>query len=155
MNIEGGQIFNVGFESIPKGSVLNDHSYCCQYGMFCDENDEIPLNMIPQCKEFHRKLIRTRVDDAKRLGTPFILPEFGACNDKINCALEIRALTEAADESLIGWAYWAFKYFDDPTTIVGNYLEGLFYENGTVQHDKISELTRTSMQRTQGTLISQ
>jgi len=32
MNIEGGQVFNVGFEESPgsiKTSVLNDHSYCC------------------------------------------------------------------------------------------------------------------------------
>jgi hypothetical protein len=113
MNVEGGKVFNIGFEEAPGTNldtqVLNDHSYCCQYGFFCGENDEIPLDMIPTCKDNHRKMITTRVDDSKRLGVPFILPEFGACSQKIDCALEIRALTEAADESLVGWAYWSYK----------------------------------------------
>ena len=84
MNVEGGKVFNVGFEEAPGSNlttqVLNDHSYCCQYGFFCGENDEIPLDMIPTCKENHRKMITTRVEDSKRLGVPFILPEFGACS---------------------------------------------------------------------------
>jgi hypothetical protein len=100
--------------------------------MFCGENDLIPLDMIPTCKKNHQKLITTRVKDAQRLGVPFILPEYGACADSLNCALEIRALTEAADESVIGWAYWSFKQFDDPTTVAGNLSEGLYNKDGSI-----------------------
>jgi len=123
--------------------------------MFCGDDDLIPLDMIPTCKENHRKLITTRVSDAKRLGVPFILPEFGACSDSLNCALEIRALTESADESVVGWAYWSYKEFNDPTTVAGDLQEGLFHKNGSLQQLKMKELSRTSVQASQGSLLSQ
>jgi len=54
----------------------------------------------------HEKRIGTRNEDAKRLGIPFILSEFGACIDAEECATEIRQIGEVSDKYLNGWAYW-------------------------------------------------
>jgi hypothetical protein len=38
-----------------------------------------------------------RVNDAKKLGVPFIISEFGACLDSDTCAREIQQVTETID----------------------------------------------------------
>ena len=67
----------------------------------------------------HEKRIGGRDDDAKKLGIPFILSEFGACFDSENCYEEIIATIDACDNHLAGWAYWMFKNYEDFTTSAG------------------------------------
>jgi hypothetical protein len=40
----------------------------------------------------------------------------------------------------------------NPTTLPNTGAEGFFYANGTLQNTKLKALTRTYMQKTQGTL---
>jgi len=56
---------------------------------------------------------------------------------------------------VVGWAYWSYKQFDDPTTVAGDLKEGLFLDDGSYQETKLKELARTSLQATQGHLTSQ
>ena len=52
-------------------------------------------------------MIKYRTEDAKRLGAPFFLTEFGACMNSKECATEITQLADLIDENVhAGWAYW-------------------------------------------------
>lgn len=79
---------HVGFVMPPGGSigsdfhVLQDHTYCCQLGFdVCDKTGEPAPEMIDQCWAFHVKRHRVRSEDARRLGVPFYMGEFGACGN--------------------------------------------------------------------------
>jgi hypothetical protein len=41
--------------------------------------------------------VSTRSDDAKKLGIPLVISEFGACMDSENCAREIDQVAEVSD----------------------------------------------------------
>jgi hypothetical protein len=106
-------VFDLGFSTPPGGEiasknhVLNDHDYCCMVFMGeCENNSEPTPEMADKCMGAHEKRIGTRNEDAKRLGIPFILSEFGACIDAEECATEIRQIGEVSDKYLNGWAYW-------------------------------------------------
>jgi len=60
-------------------------------------------------------------------------------------------VAEACDEQLVGWAYWQFKYYEDLTTSAGTHSEGVYNHDGTLQTFKVKALSRSYMQRTQGT----
>ena len=107
-----GKVKPTGFEKPPGGQlfsrnhVLNDHSYCCQLGDgVCDSGEPDP-NRGEECQEFHALRIGTRADDAKKLGLPFIVSEFGACYGSDVCAREITQVADECDKVLAGWAYW-------------------------------------------------
>jgi hypothetical protein len=67
--------------------------------------------MAAKCHFWHEKRIGQRSIDAKRLGIPYVITEFGACLTEEPCTQEIRQVTDIADEKLVGWAYWEFKTF--------------------------------------------
>jgi Glycoside hydrolase family 5 C-terminal domain len=59
---------------------------------------------------------------------------------------------DGADDSLMGWTYWAYKHWDDPTTADDS--QGLFTDDAdlsTVKMDKLRQLVRTYPQATAGT----
>ncbi|MFP5306397.1 MAG: endoglycoceramidase, partial [Gammaproteobacteria bacterium] len=76
--------------------------------------------------------------------------EFGA-TDQIDV---LRQVVEEADRSLIGWQYWHYKHWGDPTTESqesGN--QGLFEDDAdlsTAKLDKLRVLVRTYPQATAG-----
>lgn len=82
---------HLGFASPPGGQngsdthVLNDHTYCCEMGDTCPENQPI-VEKKEICREFHNKRIGIRSEDALRLGVPLVITEFGACLDGPGCA---------------------------------------------------------------------
>lgn len=134
--------------------MLNDHTYCCQLGGDVCETGEPAVDKAEECAAFHKLRIDTRAEDAKLLGIPFIITEFGACLDSDVCAREITQVGEAADAVLAGWAYWQFKIFKDITTTAKTSSEGFYNQdaNSTLQHRKVKALARTYIQKTQGTL---
>jgi len=136
----GGIIFNVGFSELPGGAdhssmhVLNDHTYCCEVsGEMCQNGGEPPLDQAETCRDFHRRRVSTRKDDALRFNIPLIISEFGACTGSEACIMEITAVTDACDDHVVGWAYWQLKEFGDFTTTIGNGSEGFYFSNGTLQ----------------------
>ena len=104
---------------------------------------------------WHKKRIGTRATDAERLGIPYHITEFGACLTEGPCTQEITQVCDVADEFLVGWAYWQFKYYADLTTSAGTGSEGFYESDGSLQHWKVKALTRSYLMYTQGVLTRQ
>ena len=155
----------MGFTEPPGGEigsanhVLNDHTYCCQLGgdpSPCATGEPDPA-LADECLAWHHKRLGTRSADAERLGVPYHVTEFGACLTEGPCTQEITQVCDVADELLVGWAYWQFKYYEDLTTSAseGNGSEGFYYNDGTLQEWKVKALARSYLQFTQGVLTRQ
>jgi aryl-phospho-beta-D-glucosidase BglC (GH1 family) len=148
-------VFHTGFTALPAGSdktqlhIFNDHSYSP-----CALSDKSDAALEEICKDYHLYRILTRDQDAKKLGIPLIISEFGACMGGHTCEVEINTLTDAADTFLTSWAYWQFKKLGDLTTTAGSGSEGFYNDDGTLQVDKVTALSRPYAQYTQGTLMS-
>ena len=142
-------VHDVGFKKPPggeKGSnkhVLNDHSYCHRSDMD-----------VVKCKSWHEKFIKTRSDNAEKLGIPFVLTEFGACFDQYSCEPTINNVAGIADENLVsGWAYYQYKPFGvDFTTSARGNPEGFWNQDGSLQEYKVKALARAYLPFTQGRL---
>jgi len=87
----------VGFNEPPGAShgspnqVLNSHTYCCQLNHdVCNKDGEPVTGSDAECMAWHEKRLGTRQEDAKRLGIPMFVTEFGACMNSDNCARELR-----------------------------------------------------------------
>ena len=71
------------------------------------------------------------------------LTEFGACSDSDTCIKTLqRILTMMNNSPYNGgsWTYWSFKYFNDITTLSGH-IESFYYQNGTLQANKVETLS--------------
>jgi hypothetical protein len=97
-------VWNLGFETPPGGQigsanhVLNDHTYCCQLGAsVCAATGEPSAADKDRCLDLHQRRIGTRDSDAKKLGIPLIMSEFGACMDSQECVTEVSQVTSVAD----------------------------------------------------------
>ena len=91
--LAGGSVVPVGFEKPPGGEfgsinhALNDHTYCCavvQEEGVCKDQEPTPEGA-EACMNFHRAKLGTRTADAKRLGIPLFISEFGACFNEGPC----------------------------------------------------------------------
>ena len=161
--LNGGTVYPVGFKTPPGGKigsanhVLNDHTYCCQLGgnpSPCASGEPDPA-LADECLVWHKKRIGTRNSDAERLGIPYHITEFGACLTEGPCTQEITQVCDVADEYLVGWAYWQFKYYADLTTSAGTGSEGFYNADGSLQDWKAKALSRSYLQFTQGVLMKQ
>ena len=153
-------VFDLGFDVPPGGEVgsdkhvLNDHTYCCQLdAKICAAHGEPGAEHAQQCLDWHRKRVYQRDDDAKKLGIPLVVSEFGACLNSEDCFREISQVTQTCDDRLASWAYWEFKTFQDLTTSAGTGSEGFYDQDGTLQ-GKVKALLRTYVKSAQG-LIQQ
>lgn len=79
-------------------------------------------------------------------GPASFMSEFGATTSPALAGFD----TEWAGLDEVGWAYWAWKYYDDPT---GSSAEGLVLPNGTYS-PIVGELSRTYPQQVAGNAIS-
>jgi len=113
---KSASFFPYGFTKPPGGEinktrnhVLNEHTYCCQYNAaMCAANGE-PNNtaeVAAACLNFHTERFKVRSNDAKKLGLPLIISEFGSCLNTASCATEVAQVTDLCDEHLASWAYW-------------------------------------------------
>ena len=75
-------------------------------------------------------------------GPAIFMSEFGATTSPALAGFD----TEWAGLDEVGWAYWAWKYYDDPT---GSSAEGLVLPNGAYT-PIVSELSRTYPQEVAG-----
>jgi hypothetical protein len=48
------------------------------------------------------------------------------------CIMEVKQVTDVADDTLVSWAYWMFKTFKDPTTTAGTGSEGYYNPDGSI-----------------------
>ena len=79
-------------------------------------------------------------------GPAWFVSEFGATS---NPAL-LTSITAALDDEKVGWAYWAWKYYDDPT---GSAAESLVMADGRLRSTALV-LSRTYPQAVAGVPIS-
>ena len=124
--------------------VFNVHVYCGQRsGKTGNPTD------IAACAAQEQRSLTTRAEDRTDLGTPaqpggpaWFLSEFGATS---NPTLLDR-LTAEADRNLVGWTYWSWKFYADPT---GSSAEGLVAANGSLR-STAAVLSRTYPQAIAG-----
>ena len=75
----------------------------------------------------HRSEDRPEMASAKQAGGPaWLVSEFGASSSPEL----LSSVAATADRRLAGWAYWAWKYYSDPT---GSAAEGLVMGSGTLR----------------------
>jgi endoglycosylceramidase len=87
---------------------------------------------------------------AERLQASNLVTEFGA-TDQLD---DLTRSTREFDQHLLGWDYWAYKNWSDPTTSAGSGAQGLFSNDAdlsTVKTAKLRVLERAYPQYTAGT----
>lgn len=159
----------IWFESEPQGSSIGSpkgftavdgesqlgysfHDYCplvaltqsIQLGLL----DALPIPAT--CGVFNQASANEARDQASRMDAVELLTEFGATDDTDI----LRQTTALADQHLIGWQYWHYKSWADPTTqSQGSGAQGLFTDDSdlsTVKTDKLRILERTYPRATAG-----
>jgi endoglycosylceramidase len=143
----GGQELDTFYEAVPGEGQLGFswHSYCPDVFL---ESQGVPGGDVENCVEFSRNRNRHALDQARRMHAVPMMSEWGA-TDNLR-AIEIDA--EVADQHLMGWTHWAYKYWNDPTTADGD--QGLFRDDAdlsSVKRKKLRRLVRTYAQATAGT----
>jgi endoglycosylceramidase len=124
--------------------VFNFHVYCGDRSPITGN----PTNLL-RCLESEETAAAEQ--DATRLsmsskyqpsGPAVFMSEFGATTSPALAGFD----TEWAGLDLVGWAYWAWKYYDDPT---GSSAEGLVLPDGSYS-PIVGELSRTFPQEVAG-----
>lgn len=117
--------------------VFNVHVYCGQRSARTGN----PTN-IAKCAAHEQRSLRTRAEDRSDLGSPaqphgpaWFMSEFGATSS----TTLLDRLTAEADQSLVGWTYWSWKYYGDPT---GSAAEALVMSDGRLRSTALA-LART------------
>ena len=124
------------------------HNYCPDVFF---ESQGVPGSNTENCRDFSADRHRHALDQSERMDAAPLMTEWGA-TDNIK-AVGIDAA--AADEHLMGWTYWAYKRWNDPTT--ADTAQGLFTDDAdlsTVKQDKLRQLVRTYPQAIAGTPTS-
>ena len=108
--------------------VYNVHIYC---GSRSPKTGD-PTNL-KACLRQEVRSLSTRADDRSEMasskqpgGPPWFVSEFGASSSPALLA----AFTSAAETKKVGWAYWAWKYYVDPT---GSASEALLNSDGSLR----------------------
>jgi len=108
--------------------VFNVHVYCGQRSGKTGN----PTN-IAACASQEQRSLSTRSEDRNDLGSAaqpggpaWFLSEFGATSNPVL----LDRLTMEADRALVGWTYWSWKFYADPT---GSSAEGLVTSTGQLR----------------------
>jgi endoglycosylceramidase len=132
--------------------VLSYHIYC----IFLDKDGQPESTRL--CDGVEGDVVRNRVHDMDKLGVAGFMTEWGAYYNKTvpgskpyEDGLE---LTRLADEHLQSWTYWQYKGYGDFTT-QSTTAEGLWFQNGTVQNEKVKMLSRSYAQAVSGRYVDQ
>lgn len=124
------------------------HSYCS--ATFA-ESAGLPLPLVESCKGFNKNRHKHALEQAETMNAVPLLTEWGA-TDNVR-SLEIDA--DYADMNTMGWLYWAYKYWNDPTT--ADTKQGLFHDDAdlsTTKDEKLLQLVRSYPQAVAGRELS-
>lgn len=152
--LAGGTGSPTGFEPIPGEEQLgySIHNYCPLTALAqAAELGLVDPAVLPDtCEGFEADVFEQARITAERIGAVEVVTEFGATDD---LAL-LRRVTALADANLVGWQYWAYKEWGDPTTqSQDSGAQGLFTDDAdlaSVKRDKLAILERTYPQATAG-----
>jgi endoglycosylceramidase len=121
------------------------HNYCPDVFF---ESQGVPGSNTDSCQGYTQDRETHAIDQAHRMGAAALMTEWGATDDVKAIGID----ADGADTNLMGWTYWAYKHWDDPTTADDS--QGLFTDDAdlsTVKRDKLRQLVRTYPQATAGT----
>lgn len=121
------------------------HNYCSAVFL---ESSGVPLTSTDSCKAYTQNRQDTAIAQANRMDAAAMMTEWGATDNTKAVAID----AEGADANQMGWMYWAYKYWNDPTT--ADTAQGLFTNDAdltSVKADKLKHLVRTYPQATAGT----
>ena len=144
--LSAGTLVPTNFHAVPGEQNLGYswHNYCS--ATFA-ESTGLPLPLTESCKQFTKNREEHAVEQAAEMNAVPLMTEWGA-TDNVR-AVEIDA--DAADRYTMGWMYWAYKYWNDPTT--ADTKQGLFTDDAdlsTTKDAKLRQLVRTYPQATAG-----
>lgn len=89
------------------------------------------------CSRLSRRVYRNADTVARRLGAASVLSEFGASDD----APDIARVAARADDHRVGWMYWSYKDWGDPTTQgQGTGAQSMFRHDQDLASVKIAKL---------------
>ncbi len=154
--LAGGTGAPTGFQAIAGETQLgySVHNYCpltalaqaAQLGL------PVPLPVGPQdtCEDFEAENFRQSRITSERIGAAELITEFGATDDLVL----LERVTRLADENRVGWQYWHYKEWADPTTqSQESGGQGMFADDGdlsSVKIEKLKLLERTYPRATAG-----
>jgi endoglycosylceramidase len=108
--------------------VFNVHVYCGYRSPVTGNPTDLPA-----CAAQDARSLATRADDRPGFasasqpdGPAWMVTEFGASSNPVL----LRAFTNQLDRTLVGWNYWAWKYYADPT---GSAAESLVMASGRLR----------------------
>jgi len=146
----------VGFTAGPGGPEYNDRQVF-GYHVYCGNVDSLgDPKSVPNCHYVDEMLFGVRLTFAQNLSLAAFVTEFGAVSNSTSGASEIQFITDTADANLQSWAYWQFKYYNDPTTQSNPPTsESLYGPDGSLQTLKLKMLARSYVYATCGTPLKQ
>jgi hypothetical protein len=127
---------------------LSWHNYCSATFL---ASLGVPLDLTESCKAYTRNRENNAIKQATTMNAVPLMSEWGATDNAR--ALQIDA--DSADDNNMGWLYWAYKYWNDPTT--ADTAQGLFHDDAdlsSVKTDKLAQLVRTYPQATAGSNLA-
>jgi endoglycosylceramidase len=111
-----------------KNLVFNVHIYCGARNPITGNPTDITA-----CADQDARSLLRRADDRPEMASPaqpggpaWFVSEFGATSD----TTLLRRFTADADRMLVGWAYWSWQFYNDPT---GSNAEALVRANGKLR----------------------
>lgn len=124
----------------PGGELYNDRQ-AFAYHIYCQNGTSTAVGLA-LCNVALRTAWGSFRANNARLGGGRMLTEFGAVSDSPHALRVLRKSLDLADAHMQSWTYWSFKPYDDITTNASPLSEGLYYRNGTLQRQKLAELSR-------------
>jgi endoglycosylceramidase len=122
------------------------HNYCPWVFL---QSSGVPGFSSDNCRSFSENREQNAQQQAQTIGAAPLMSEWGATDDTTAIGID----ADVADEHQMGWMYWAYKHWDDPTT--ADAAQGLFTDDAdlsTVKTAKLRQLVRTYPQATAGTI---
>ncbi|HEX2893986.1 MAG TPA: cellulase family glycosylhydrolase [Marmoricola sp.] len=122
------------------------HNYCPWVFL---QSSGVPGFSSDNCRSFSENREQAAQAQADTMHAAPLMSEWGATDDTTAIGID----ADVADQHQMGWMYWAYKHWDDPTTADAS--QGLFTDDAdlsTVKTAKLRQLVRTYPQATAGTL---
>ncbi|NNM52819.1 MAG: cellulase family glycosylhydrolase [Pseudomonadales bacterium] len=150
--IEPNILFDFGIPSYLNTSrrITDSSNLGFSWHNYCMQSDIAQMLGVPtpsSCLDPETEVFNNAANTSSSMNASSFMSEFGSGND----LPDIARVAQLADNHLMGWDYWAYKGFNDPTGAAGT--EGLFAQDdnlSSVNQGKLSLLSRTYPQATAG-----
>jgi endoglycosylceramidase len=118
--LEGNVISNSGPPSHLGDTPVTDPRVGFSWHDYCGSGTVLGTNNGPDCSTEEQYAFDNAEATDRQLGAGFLMSEFGSSDD----IGDLTRMTSLADQHLVGWTYWAYKAWQDPTGSPAH--EGLF-----------------------------